>query len=81
MRKEVSEYGLVTNDQGLLVASITNKKVKGKTKFQIEILPQPHSLRIPLTKALDVEHHLILVSSSHEVHLFNRDSKTLIEKL
>lgn len=81
MKKDVSEYGIVTKDQGLLVVSITNKKVKGKTKFQIEIQPQPDSLRIPLIQAVDVEQYLILVSSSHEIHVFNRDTKSIIEKL
>jgi hypothetical protein len=70
----------VTRDQGILVISVSNKKVKGKTKFQIEIQPQHESLRLPLINALDTEKFLLLVSHTNDAHLFNRDTK-VIEKL
>jgi hypothetical protein len=63
-----------------MVISVTNKKVKGKTKFQIEIQPQHESLRIPLINAVDTDKYLLLVSNTHEAYLFNRDTK-VIEKL
>jgi hypothetical protein len=63
-----------------LVISVSNKKVKGKTKFQIEIQPQHESLRIPLIDAVDTDKYLLLVSNTHDAHLFNRDTKA-IEKL
>jgi hypothetical protein len=70
----------VTRDQGILVISVTNKKVKGKTKFQIEIQPQHESLRLPLINAVDTEKFLLLVSNTNDAHLFNRDTK-VIDKL
>ena len=63
-----------------MVISVTNKKVKGKTKFQIEIQPQHESLRVPLINAVDTDKYLLLVSNAHDAHLFNRDTKA-IEKL
>ena len=80
MKKDTSEYGIVTRDQGFLIISVSNKKVKGKTKFQIEIQPQTESLRLPLIDAVDNSQSILLVSSTHEAHLFNRDTKA-IEKL
>ena len=63
-----------------MVISVSNKKVKGKTKFQIEIQPQHESLRVPLINAVDTDKYLLLVSNTHEASLFNRDTK-VIEKL
>ncbi len=63
-----------------MVVTITNKKVQKKTKFQIEIRPQPDSLRLPILNALDNDSHLTLLSNSHNIHLFSKDSK-VIEKL
>ena len=65
----------MTRDQGILIISVSNKKVKGKTKFQIEIQPQHESLRIPLIDAVDADKYLFLVSSDNHAHLFNRDTK------